>query len=361
MKNFEINNSEKKNILEQHNKFKNILKERLENTKKGLVLEQVVSTGDELIKKAQKVCSKFTSGTFVKLTNGNLAIKVTVINDNPPKYMTGDILVVKSDMTYDVYDGTSAAQKKWTKKGTYTWKCDAIYKDARQAATTASQAVTADLTAKLADLKSREGWVEYDELELPANGMSKQGADNGKYGDPKIFDLGGGKSVKLYKKPGDEGVTNTGYTKEQTDTIGKYHDKGYKLTDELTNDEKLSWRFEKISVPGLPADWGMWVEPSGIAQKADATDFEQFSTNQDIDSKTCKDKLESYYDAFTKRKVFPVSTFNSMKETVQYCVNQHHPRWGGLRPGHFRDMVTIMKGGKGGPSSYGSDAKWKLQ
>ena len=361
MKKIVFNDSEKKNILEQHNKFKNILKEKLENSKKGLVIEQSVPTGDELIKKAQKVCSKFTSGTFVKLSNGKLAIKVTAINDNPPKYMTGDILVVKSDMTYDVYDGTSAAQNKWTKKGTYTWKCDAIYKDARQAAAAASQAITADLQAKLDDLKKREGWIQYDELELPENGMSKQGADQGKYGEPKIFDLGGGKSVKLYKKPGAQGITSVGYTKEQTDLIAKYHDKGYKLKDELTADEQ-DWIFQPINIPGMPKGWGMYQDPTEIANKADATDFEQLSDDQNIDLKTCKDKLESYTDAFRKRKVIKVSTFNQMKATVQACVNQHHPKWGGLRPGYFRDMVETMKGmKKGGPSSYGDDAKWKLQ
>lgn len=361
MKKIVFNDSEKNNILEQHNKFKNILKEKLENAKKGLVIEQSVPTGDELIKKAQKVCTKFNSGTFVKLSNGKLAIKVTAINDNLPKYKTGDILVVKSDMTYDVYDGTAAAQSKWTKKGTYTWKCDAIYKDARQAAAAASQAITADLQSKLDDLKKREGWVEYEELELPANGMSKQGADQGKYGDPKIFDLGGGKSVKLYKKPGAQGVTSVGYTKDQTDIIAKYHAKGYKLKDELTSDDK-NWKFVPIDVDGMPKGWGMYADPTGIADKAGSTDFEELSKNQDIDLKTCKNKLESYYSAFRERKVFPVSSFNQMRDTVQSCVNKWSVRgWGGLRPGYFRDMAETMKGNKkGGPSSYGDDAKWKL-
>jgi hypothetical protein len=264
------------------------------------------------------------------------------------------------DFTYYFIDGSVAEKISGGKVKLIKLKWDAAACRSKIAQNT-NQAITADLTAKLADLKSREGWIEYSELELPENGMSKQGADQGKYGDPKIFDLGGGKSVKLYKKPGAEGVTNKGYTKDQTDIIQKYHDKGYKLKDELTSDE-LDWKFQKISVKGLPEDWGMYVDPSGIAQKADATDFEELATKQSMDLKTCKNKLDSYYDAFLQKRVFPVSTFNSMKETVQACVNEYTVKgWGGLRPGHFRDMVDVMKGGKGGPSSYGPDSKWKLQ
>jgi len=336
---FNVNESEVKRILEMHSNLK----------KKPLIKEQSSNSKAELETMVKKGCIK--NGTLqplnTKISPEKWSIKqVSASNPSKKRYflVTGEVIQ---------YDGTKLTKLPGT------WDVAGCRSKIIQGT---NQVITADLTAKLADLKAREGWVEYSELELPENGMSKQGADNGKYGDPKIFDLGGGKSVKLYKKPGAEGVTDKGYTKEQTDTIQKYHDKGYKLEDELTNDEKLSWKKVKISVPGLPADWGMYVEPKGIAQKADATDFEQFSNDQNIDLKTCKGKLDSYYDAFLQKKVFPVSTFNSMKETVQACVNIWSVKgWGGLRPGHFRDMVDVMRGGKGGPSAYGSDAKWKLQ
>jgi hypothetical protein len=262
------------------------------------------------------------------------------------------------DFTYYFIDGSVAEKISGGKVKLIKLKWDVAGCRSKIAQST-NQAITADLQAKLDDLKKREGWIEYEELELPANGMSKQGADNGKYGDPKIFDLGGGKSVKLYKKPGAQGVTSTGYSKEQTELIKKYHDKGYKLKDELTADEQ-DWIFQPINIPGMPSGWGMYQDPTEIANKADATDFEQLSSDQNIDLKTCKNKLESYFDAFRQRKVIKVSTFNQMKATVQACVNQHHPKWGGLRPGYFRDMVDTMKGGKNGPSSYGEDSKWKL-
>jgi hypothetical protein len=336
---YNINESEVKRILEMHSKEK----------KDKFIIKEQSNTKDDLSEMITQGCvpgGKLVKMTFTSPKDYSIKLEST---KNPGSFR------------YFFING-SVGQKPASGKFSMTNMTWDVAACRSKIAQKTNQVTNANSKVKLDDLKAREGWIEYDELELPENGMSKQGADNGKYGDPKIFDLGGGKSVKLYKKPGAQGVTDKGYTKEQTDTIQKYHDKGYKLADELTNDEKLSWEFEKISVPGLPADWGMYVDPKGIAQKADATDFEQFSNDQNIDLKTCKGKLDSYYDAFSQKKVFPVSTFNSMKKTVQACVNIWSVKgWGGLRPGHFRDMVDVMRGGKGGPSSYGPDSKWKLQ
>ena len=331
-----LNESEIKRILEMHSKEK----------KSKFIIKEQSSTKDDLSEMIAQGCvpgGKVVQMTYKPPRDYSIRLESTT---NPGNFR------------YFFTDG-SVGQKSITvpfKMTTMTWDVASCRSKIAQKK---NQTITADLQAKLDDLKKREGWVEYEELEK--NGMSKQGADQGKYGDPKIFDLGGGKSVKLYKKPGAQGITSVGYTKEQTDLIAKYHDKGYKLKDELTADEQ-DWIFQPINIPGMPKGWGMYQDPTEIANKADATDFEQLSDDQNIDLKTCKDKLESYTDAFRKRKVIKVSTFNQMKATVQACVNQHHPKWGGLRPGYFRDMVETMKGmKKGGPSSYGDDAKWKLQ
>ena len=332
-----LNESEIKRILEMHSKEK----------KNKFIIKEQSSTKDDLSEMIAQAC----------VPGG----KLTKMMSKSPKDYSIKLESTKNpgNFRYFFIDG-SVGQKLGAdpfKMTTMTWDVASCRSKIAQKT---NQTITADLQTKLDDLKKREGWVEYEELELPENGMSKQGADQGKYGDPKIFDLGGGKSVKLYKKPGAQGVTSTGYTKEQTDLIKKYHDKGFKLKDELTADEQ-DWIFQPINIPGMPKGWGMYQDPTLIAQKADATDFEQLSTDQNIDLKTCKNKLESYYDAFKKKKVIKVSTFNQMKATVQACVNQHDPKWGGLRPGYCRDMVSTMKGmAKGGPSSYGDDAKWKL-
>jgi len=333
-----IENSEIQRILEMHSKEKKskiLIKEQSSNQQ---VLQDMVNKG--CVPRGVVVGLSFAAPK-------DYAIKQEMKN-------------TPGDFTYYFIDGSVAEKISGGKVKLIKLKWDVAACRSKIAQST-NQAITADLQAKLDDLKKREGWVEYEELELPANGMSKQGADKGKYGDPKIFDLGGGKSVKLYKKPGAQGVTSVGYTKDQTDIIAKYHAKGYKLKDELTSDDK-NWKFVQIDVDGMPAGWGMYVDPTELANKVDATDFEEMSKKQAMDAKTCKDKLTSYYDAFMKKKVFPVSTFNQMHDTVEACVSQHHPNgWGGLRPGYFRDMAETMKGNKkGGPSSYGDDAKWKL-
>ena len=335
---FNLNESEVKRILEMHTK---------EKGNKFIIKEQS-STKDDLTNMITQGCvpgGKVAQMSFKSPKDYSIKLEST---KNPGNFR------------YFFTDG-SVGQKLGAdpfKMTTMTWDVAACRSKTAQKK---NQVITADLQAKLDDLKTREGWVEYEELELPANGMSKQGADQGKYGDAKIFDLGGGKSVKLYKKPGAQGVTSVGYTKDQTDIIGKYHDKGYKLKDELTSDD-IDWKFVPIDVMGMPKGWGMYVDPTELANKVDATDFEEMSKRQGMDAKTCKNKLESYYDAFKKRKVFPVSTFNQMHDAVESCVRQHHPNsWGGLRPGYFRDMAETMKGGKGGPSSYGNDSKWRIQ
>ena len=85
---------------------------------------------DELILKAKEVCTKLSKGTFVRV-DGKLAIKLIASEDGPisesnnqRKYFTGDVLILKSDMMYDVYDGLSARNNNWLKKGTFKWKCE---------------------------------------------------------------------------------------------------------------------------------------------------------------------------------------------------------------------------------------------
>jgi len=333
-----LNESEIKRILEMHSKER----------KNKFIIKEQSNTNNDLSDMIAQGC--VPGGKLVKM------------NSKSPKDYAIKLESTKNpgNFRYFFIDG-SVGQKLGAspfKMTTMTWDVAACRSKIAQKN---NQAITADLQTKLDDLKKREGWVEYEELELPANGMSKQGADQGKYGDPKIFDLGGGKSVKLYKKPGAQGVTSTGYTKEQTDTIKKYHDKGYKLVDELTNDEKQSWVPQEVSVPGLN-NFVMYVDPAAqtLSQNVEA-DFETESKSQDETLKGCKKKLQTYYNAFKSNKKFRQSTFVAMREKVKSCVSQHDPNWGGLRPGYFRDMVQTMKGLKsGGPSSYGDDAKWRL-
>lgn len=331
---YKIDSSEIKRILEMHDK---------ENPKKLIILEQNEKLRSDLQELLDNKCFWGEVTPMPYTGNFNFAIRFESKN-TPGKYFYA--FIDKSIYEYD--DDTTKKNFRRVKASSGMdgdWECSKTHQE--------------DLQAKLTDLKTREGWVAYDELE--ANGMSKQGADSGKYGELKIFDLGNGKKVKLYKAPGKEGITKTGYTDEQTKTIKRYQDKGYKLADDLTNDEKLSWTPQNIKIPGLPDNFVMYVDPEQIAKNTNIEmEFKTASESQDIELKPCKSSLEIYYKAFKSNKKFPQSQIRAMREKVQNCVDQHDPNWGGLRPGYFRDMVSTMRGGKNGPSSYGDDSFWKL-
>jgi len=347
---YKIDGSEIKRILEMHDR---------ENPNKRLILEQDDKLKEELQTLINNKC--FPTRTPPNpIPPGWIQTPIVVdMSSTNPKYKSAIKLESKNTLfkyryffinkTAYEYDDDKTKKNfhrvKSSSGADATWECDAGQQT--------------DLQAKLTDLKTREGWVEYSELD--SKGMSRQGADSGRYGEPKIFDLGNGKKVKLYKAPGKEGITKTGYTPEQTNTIKKYEDKGYKLADDLTNDEKLSWVPQKISIPGLPESFEMYVDPEQIAKTAGIENaFKTASESQDQTLKSCKGKLTLYYDAFKGKKRFPQSTIRAMREKVQACVDQHDPKWGGLRPGRFRDMANAMRGGSGGPSSYGEDSYWKL-
>lgn len=338
---YKIDSSEIKRILEMHDK---------ENPKKLIILEQNEKLRSDLQALLDNKC--FSRGEVVEMPytgNFNFAIRFES-KKTPGKYFYAFI-----DRSIYEYDDDT------TKKNFHTVKAQSGMDGKWECSKSQQQ----DLQAKLTDLKTREGWVAYDELET--NGMSRQGADSGIYGEPKIFDLGSGKKIKLYRAPGKEGITKKGYTPEQTEIIRRWQAKGYELADDLTTDEKSEWEFQKISVPGLPENWGMYLNPGKRVQtSAKDSDIDTELTNQNYDLKSCKKTLELYYSSFKMNKKLTTSKLNALKEKTQACVYQWEFKgWGGLRPGRYKSMTKVMRGGmdtdgKAGPSEYGDDAKWRL-
>ena len=99
----------------------------------------IAQTGDDLIRDAKKSCETLQNAKLFRLNSdaapstGTLALKLEASIDGPinvktgqPKYSIGDILIYKSDMSYDVYDGTQVAGGNWQKKGIYKWKCSGL-------------------------------------------------------------------------------------------------------------------------------------------------------------------------------------------------------------------------------------------
>ena len=74
----------------------------------------------------------------------------------------------------------------------------------------------------------------------------------------------------------------------------------------------------------------------------------------------CKNTVEAYYKAWkTKKRVEP-NTFIPMKEKVQACVNEFDGKWGGMFSS-IDNYIETLRGGSGGPLSYGEDSKWRLK
>jgi len=346
---FNSNETEFKRILEMHSREKkNKIVETIEvDTNyslygKKFIIKEQSNTKDELSAMIDKGCVK--GGKLQKMKSSA-----------PRDYSIKQEGTTNPGVNFKYFFLDGTVGKKF---GTDPFKMDGTW-DVSACRDKINQNTPLDKQAKLNDLKKIEGWIEYDELE--ANGMNKQGADSGKYGEPKIFDLGNGKKVKLYKAPGKEGITKTGYTKEQTETIRRWQAKGYELADDISNDEKQVWERVNIPIPGLD-NFVMYLNPGKRVKTSDNdADIETELSNQDYSLKSCKKTLELYYSSFKMKKPLVQSKFTPFKNKTQSCINQwQYKGWGGLRPEHFRDMVKVLRGGNGGPSEGGSDSKWLI-
>ena len=319
MKRIILQESEKTEILNQHNRFKNILKETLDKKNKGLdiddsLLEQTQGpiqppTGDALIRKAQQVCNTLKSGKLFKLNNGTLALNVKASVDGPmdsttskPKYVAGDVLIYQNNMNYDVYDGVKVAGGDWQKKGTYRWKCAAINQE-YDTQTAASQA---------AEAKKKE--------------EEKQG-------------------LTTKQKQFTDGLVAQGYVIDPTPW-------------DITNKRLRKADIEKI--PGLevlfPNGLNVYFDPTKI-KGSDISGYKERAASMTPDVNSCKDFVETYWDDYKGGgEGNPQDTqFADVKNKVQACANKWYPKWNGLEGGvlgvgsgqnHLNNIIDVLTGRK---------------
>ena len=321
MKRIILQESEKTEILNQHDRFKTILKETLDKKNKGLdidisLLEQTQGpiqppTGDALIRKAQQVCNTLKSGKLFKLNNGGvLALNVKASVDGPmdsttnkPKYVAGDVLIYQNNMTYDVYDGVKVAGGDWQKKGTYRWKCSAINQE-YDTQTAATQA---------ADAKKKE--EENKKLtagqEAFISGLTK---DQGYIIDPTPADI-----AFRRLKPVDLGTIPN---------LEKYFPNGLKVYYDPTN-------------------------RSG----ADASKYKERAGKMVNTAVNCKDIIQTYWDDYSGGGEGDLTDtlFLDTKNQAQACANKYYPKWNGLEGGvlgigtgqnHLNDIIDVLTGRK---------------
>lgn len=320
MKRIVLQESEKTEILNQHNRFKNILKETLDKKNKGLgiddsLLEQTQGpiqppTGDALIRKAQQVCNTLKSGKLFKLNNGGvLALNVKASVDGPmdsttnkPKYVAGDVLIYQNNMTYDVYDGVKVASGDWQKKGTYRWKCSAINQEYDTQTAAAKKAEEDKKAAEQAGLTA--GQKEFMDM------LTNQGY---------IIDPTPGKIASNRLKP------------VQLGTIPK---------------------LEKYFPNGL----NVYYDPTKRST-SNLTDYKRRAETMVANVDTCKDIIQTYWDDYSGGGEGDLTdtAFLDAKEQAQACASKYYPKWNGLQGGvlgigsgqnNLNDIIDVLTGRK---------------
>ena len=320
MKRIVLQESEKTEILNQHNRFKNILKETLDKKNKGLdiddsLLEQTQGpieppTGDALIRRAQQVCNTLKSGRLFKLTNGGaLALNVKASVDGPmdsttnkPKYVAGDVLIYQNNMTYDVYDGVKVADQDWQKKGTYRWKCSAINQeyDAQTAA------------AKKA---------EEDKKAAEQKGL--------KAGQKEFMDM----------------LTNQGYIIDPTP--GQIASNRLKPV-QLGTIPKLEIYF--------PNGLNVYYDPTKRST-SNVGAYKERASKMVASVDTCKEIIQTYWDDYSGGGEGDLTDtqFLDTKNQAQACANKYYPKWNGLQGGvlgigsgqnNLNDIIDVLTGRK---------------
>ena len=232
------------------------------------------------------------------------------------------------------------------------WSCNAAQQATLDASTATQQAAN---TEDINRVKKEGNWLEASETKTTRENLE----------NPKMYEKKVVSGVTLYRPVISSGVAG-GLTDEQTKVIKKYTDLGGKLRNELDAEEAQTWTSRVVYPAGslFSQDLVMYFPPSNIAGAEGAnieTQFNNAITNQTPTSKKdCKNTVEAYYQAWKTKKRIEPNTFIPMKEKVQACVNEFDGKWGGMLSS-IDNYVETLRGGSGGPLSYGEDSKWRLK
>ena len=328
-----ISQIEKNAILEMHSKLK-----------KPLISEQVVGdTKSKLSKMLDDGCVK--NGKIVELQSKNPALQFAIRQESTKT--PGKFRYFFVDNRVGSFDGNGKFEFSPSK-----WSCNAV-RQANLAASTATQ--QAANTENIKRMKEEGGWKEASEIKTTTENLE----------NPKMFEKKVVSGVTLYRSVASSGITG-GLTDEQIKVIKKYTDLGGKLRKDLDAEEAQTWTSRVVYPAGslFSQDLVMFFPPSnvrGTEGENVKAQFDKAVTNQTPTSKNdCRDTIEAYYEAWRTKKRIEPNTFLPMKEKVQACANEFEGKWGGILS-RIDNYVETLRGGSGGPLSYGEDAKWRLQ
>jgi hypothetical protein len=254
---------------------------------------------------------------------------------------SGKILKIYPDETYELIDPTTNKIIK-----THKFNCDTANAAASSAASTNQQTAT-DIERE----KTLGGWKERKDISATNAEISSLYEKHPKY--------------DLYRLKATTQIGG-GNTDEQKAFIKVWTDKGYKLN--LTDDERASGLFKQYTIPGsegiFPAPGlKMWASAESLNDSSLTTDLGNTVKGQTMEKDDCKTAIVQFYTAFTEKTTLPNSEL--VKEKVQRCKAKFYKKWSklGIFDGGNKldNMLDTLSGGKGGPSSYGADSKFRIQ
>ena len=322
-------------------------------------VKEILSMHKSLKEQDEKKISLDVTSDLVKLrkaiTAGCLKNGKILTNANQSKYVyratskTGKTVDFTADMNYKFKDGSKSGK----------WKCDEIAQMAASAAQTAAQ-VAQQQAANAADtslVQQEGGWQEAKDIKTTRENLE----------NPLMFEKKVVNGVTLYRSVPGSGITG-GLTPDQTKTIEKWKAQGAKLRKELDPEEAKTWSSRVVSPASegyFSQDLVMYFPPENVVGANGSSIEAQF--NSSVSSQTpsskrdCRDTIEAYYKAYVTKKRIQPNSFEPMKEKVQACANEFNGKWGGVLS-KIDNYVDILRGVKeGGPTSYGSDSKWRIQ
>lgn len=346
MKNiFQITEQEKKEILEKHNLFKEVLKAKSE-VKRLMVNEQVTPTsgGVEFLRAARDKC-QVAKGGVLRSAPGKPTVlyKKADFNDDNGQFKIGDELYIKDNFTLDVV--ITDADGKRTMAYNKRWECPALTKP-----------VEDQKKANLEKTKDEGAWKTKEEL------LKSDTEQN--ILDPEMYDVKVVDGVTLYRNKSGAGIQQA-LTPRGQQTFNKYKAAGGLTQQEV--DPEASLTFIKVRIGGKPdfsEEFYMYFDPEKTVRDPSVAQAIQTTIEQRIptDKKDCKTSIENYYTNFKKKRMIEPNQLSALKYKVQACKNEFYGDWGFMGGGKIDEILDILSGVKvGGPSSYGDDSKWRLK
>jgi uncharacterized protein YktA (UPF0223 family) len=343
-KTLQITEQEKKEILEQHNLFKEVLKSK-SKVKRLMVNEQATPTsggGVEFLKAARDKGCQVAKGGVLRSAPGKPTVlyKKADFNDDNGQFKIGDELYIKDNFTLDVV--ITDADGKRTMAYNKTWACPALTKP-----------VEDQIRGNITKTKLEGNWkTKEDVLAID----TEQNIENPKMYEKKVVN-----GTTLYRNLSDVGI-NKALTKKGQDVLTYYTNNGALLQSQVDPEQSQTYTKIKIgSNPDFSEDFYVYLDPTKVTDPKMLADI-QANINKTIpqDKKICKKAIEDYYTNFKKKRVVLPNELTKMKADVQSCKNEFYKDWGFFGSKKIDDMLDVMSGGVGGPSRMGDDAKWRL-